>query len=194
MTVSHQRSPSIGPVRSLSPYPASPYFYHPFFSFLYLIAALFMPGPANKHMNARAFSGAHTTRPWDPDSRPRTQRCKPHTLARQSFPPATHRRRSTPTVADGPRALSRLINSQRDDISRLFSLDPFSVPIAAETPERIPRHLGITCHRGLRMRGRIHANARPRLSCFSFLLFFRFILLLNLLLPFYFPSVSTPLW
>ena len=63
MTVSHQRSPSIGPVRSLSPYPASPYFYHPFFSFLYLIAALFMPGPANKHMNARAFSGAHTTRP-----------------------------------------------------------------------------------------------------------------------------------
>ncbi|KYN14419.1 hypothetical protein ALC57_13371 [Trachymyrmex cornetzi] len=40
-----------------------PYFYHPFFSFLYLIAALFMPGPANKHMNARAFSRAHTTRP-----------------------------------------------------------------------------------------------------------------------------------
>lgn len=37
---------------------APPYSYHPFFSFLYLIAALFMPGPANKHMNARAFSQA----------------------------------------------------------------------------------------------------------------------------------------
>lgn len=35
--------------------------YHPFFSFLYLIAALFMPGPANKHMNARAFP--ESTRP-----------------------------------------------------------------------------------------------------------------------------------
>lgn len=116
-------------------------------------------------------------------SRPRTQR-RVRTRARARAFRRQH------TIADGPRALSRLINSQRDDISRLFSLDLFSVPSAAETAEGIPRHLGITRHRGLRMRGRIHANARPRLSCFSFLPFSRFILPLNL--PFCFLPFQRP--
>lgn len=100
----------------------------------------------------------------------------PHTRARARAFRRQH------TVADGLRALSRLINSQRDDISRLFSLDPFSVPTAAETAERIPRHLGITCHRGLRMRRRIHANAPP-----TFIVLF----LSSFLLP-YFISKSPP--
>lgn len=116
--LSHQPldRPSPDPLRT------PPYSYHPFFSFLYLIAALFMPGPANKHMNARAFSRAHG---------------REIPAAHTTLCPRAHARafRRQHTVADGPRALSRLINSQRDDISRLFSLDPFSVPIAAETAE-----------------------------------------------------------
>lgn len=157
---------SIGALSPLDrPGPDSPrtplYPHRPFFSFLYLIAALFMPGPANKHMNARAFSRAHGR-----------EIPAAHTTLRpvHARGPGAFRRQHT--VADGPQALSRLINSQRDDISRLFSLDPFSVPVAAETTKRMPRHLGITRHRGLRMRERIHANARPRFSCFPLILFY----------------------
>lgn len=83
--------------------------YRPFFSFLYLIAALFMLGPANKHMNARAFSRTHTA------VRSRRTHRRVRTRAR------ARRRRG---LSLSLRALSRLINSQRDDISRLFPLDP----------------------------------------------------------------------
>ncbi|KYN33886.1 hypothetical protein ALC56_11699 [Trachymyrmex septentrionalis] len=103
-----RRSAQSGDSLSLSP---PDYSYHPFFSFLYLIAALFMPGPANKHMNARAFSRAHTTHGREipiPGMCRAHNVVRPHTLARQSFPPesGTHRRRETVAERRSPSIVS----------------------------------------------------------------------------------------
>lgn len=73
------------------------------------------------------------TRSWDRDA---------HIVASAHVrePKLSGHRRGPLSLSLSLRALSRLINSQRDDISRLFPLDPLSVPnILAE---RARRHLG----------------------------------------------------
>lgn len=144
-----------------------------------------MPGPANKHMNARAFSRAHTA----VRSRPRTQR-----YVRARAPELSGGNTRSQTVPEHCLVLLTASGTIYLGCSRWI---PFRSP---SRPKRrggggIPRHLdGITRHRGAYGREDAYTRMHTHVyRAFSFLPFSRFILPLNLLLPFCFPSVSTPL-
>lgn len=124
-----------------------------------------MPGPANKHMNARAFSRAHGREIPTAHTTLRPRTCA---RARARSPELSGGNTRSQTVPEHCLVLLTASGTIYLGCSRWI---PFRSP---SRPKRQRGEyldtFGITRHRDLwmRVRERIHANARPRLSCFSF--------------------------
>lgn len=125
-----------------------------------------MPGPANKHMNARAFSRAHGR-----EIRPRTQRCV-RTCVRA--PELSGGNTRSQTVPEHCLVLLTASGTIYLACSRWI---PFRSPPRPKRRRGISRHLGITHHRGLRMREDAYTRMHAHVSLafpffFSYALFY----------------------